>query len=311
MTAAVSTKNLNKHIQSLHEKYALGFACIILFFVGAPLGALIRKGGIGLPLVIAILLFLTYHFIGIFAKNSAQDGSFSSVLATWLSTLIMLPLSIFLTRRATKDRGLFEFDTYLEPIKKFLGIKTESHIDLGYRLVGPNYFVNFDNEKLIDVIKNYKEQNYDISVKSIAYNTLISRDMTNDDLIKKGLSIDPNFVTSKTIARDGMEYSKFSFIFYCFGIVLLILHFVFNNNKLPEFASASRDLSFIALFIYMFYFVVVNLKVSKFYGNLNIKLKKIHPVMMAISFPFYGLAHFFIKNKLKEDLNISCSENIK
>jgi lipopolysaccharide export system permease protein len=86
---------------------------------------------------------------------------------------------------------------------------------------------------------------------------------------------------------------------------------VFNNNKLPEFASASRDLSFIALFVYLLYFVVVNLKVSKFYGNLNIKLKKIHPVMMAISFPFYGLAHFFIKNKLKEDLNISCSENIK
>lgn len=311
MSAAVSTKNLNKHIQALHEKYVLGVACIILFFVGAPLGALIRKGGIGLPLVIAILLFLTYHFIGIFAKNSAQDGSFSSVFATWLSTLIMLPLSIFLTRRATNDRGLFEFDSYLEPIKKFLGMKTESHIDLGYRLVGPNYFVNFDNEKLIDVIKNYKEQNYDISVKSIAYNTLISRGITNEELIAKGLSIDPNYIASKETAKDGLDYSKFSFIFYCFGVALLILHFVFRNNKLPEFASASRDLSFIALFIYLLYFVVVNLKISKFYHNLNIKLKKIHPLMMAISFPFYGLSHFFIKNKLKEDLNLSCTENIK
>src|SRR5690606_1671571 len=61
----VSDKNLNKHLIALHEKYVLGFACFILFFVGAPLGALIRKGGIGLPLVVAILLFLTYHFIGI------------------------------------------------------------------------------------------------------------------------------------------------------------------------------------------------------------------------------------------------------
>src|SRR5690606_27365723 len=66
---SVSDKSLNKHLIALHEKYVLGFACFILFFVGAPLGALIRKGGIGLPLVIAILLFLTYHFIGIFAKN--------------------------------------------------------------------------------------------------------------------------------------------------------------------------------------------------------------------------------------------------
>lgn len=311
MSAAVSTKNLNKHIISLHEKYVLGIACIILFFVGAPLGALIRKGGFGLPLVIAILLFLSYHFIGIFAKNSSQDGSYSSVLATWLSTLIMLPLSVFLTRRATKDRGLFEFNAYLDPIKKFFNIKNEKDIDSDHRLVGPNYFINFDNDRLVDVIKNYKEQNYDVSVKSIAYSTLISRGVSNEELISKGLSIDPNYLNSSKTVKDGLDYSKFSFIFYCIGIALLILHFVFKNNKLPEFASASRDLSIIALFIYIFYYVIVNIKISKFYSNLNIKLKKINPFVLIISFPFYGLGHFFIKTILKQDLNISCLENIK
>ncbi|EGV45065.2 YjgP/YjgQ family permease [Bizionia argentinensis JUB59] len=113
---------LNKHIIALHEKLALGFACIILFFVGAPLGALIRKGGLGLPMVIAIFLFLTYHFIGIFAKNSAKDGSLNPILAAWFSTLIMLPLGYYLTKRATADRGLFEFDHIIEPIKKLLKI---------------------------------------------------------------------------------------------------------------------------------------------------------------------------------------------
>jgi lipopolysaccharide export system permease protein len=116
----------NKHIVALHEKFALGFACVILFFVGAPLGALIRKGGIGLPMVIAILLFLTYHFIGIFAKNSANDGSVNPVLAPWLSTIVMFPLGVFLTRRATADRGLFEFDHIIEPIKKLFKIKASS-----------------------------------------------------------------------------------------------------------------------------------------------------------------------------------------
>ncbi|MEO5788529.1 LptF/LptG family permease, partial [Gelidibacter sp.] len=111
----ISDKVLNKHLMALHEKYVLGFACFILFFVGAPLGALIRKGGIGLPLVVAILLFLTYHFIGIFAKNSAENGSFNPILATWLSTLIMLPLGVYLTSRATNDKGLFDFDSYLNP----------------------------------------------------------------------------------------------------------------------------------------------------------------------------------------------------
>jgi lipopolysaccharide export system permease protein len=115
-----STKQLNKFEIALHEKYVLAVACIVLFFVGAPLGAIIRKGGMGLPMVVAILLFLTYHFIGIFAKNSAEDGSISPFMATWLSTLIMLPLGIYLTYRATTDQGLFAFDNITEPIRKAL-----------------------------------------------------------------------------------------------------------------------------------------------------------------------------------------------
>ncbi len=119
---------LNKHVIALHEKFALGFACVILFFVGAPLGALIRKGGIGLPMVVAIFLFLTYHFIGIFATNSAKNGSINPAFASWFSTIIMLPLGIFLTRRATGDRGLFEFDHIIEPIKKVFSFKSTSLI---------------------------------------------------------------------------------------------------------------------------------------------------------------------------------------
>ncbi|SKB86094.1 lipopolysaccharide export system permease protein [Salegentibacter holothuriorum] len=115
-----STKQLNKFEIALHEKYVLAAACIVLFFVGAPLGAIIRKGGMGLPMVVAVLLFLTYHFIGIFAKNSAEDGSISPFMATWLSTLIMLPLGIYLTYRATTDQGLFAFDNITEPIRKAL-----------------------------------------------------------------------------------------------------------------------------------------------------------------------------------------------
>lgn len=113
-------KRLNKFEIALHEKYVLAAACVVLFFVGAPLGAIIRKGGMGLPMVMAILLFLTYHFIGIFAKNSAEEGSMSPFVATWLSTFIMLPIGIFLTYRATTDQGLFSFSSLFEPFKKLL-----------------------------------------------------------------------------------------------------------------------------------------------------------------------------------------------
>jgi len=113
-----STKQLNKFEIALHEKFALSIACIVLFFVGAPLGAIIRKGGMGLPIVVAILIFLTYHFIGIFAKNSAEDGSMSPFLATWISTFIMLPLGIFFTYRATTDQGLLAFGNIIKPFSK-------------------------------------------------------------------------------------------------------------------------------------------------------------------------------------------------
>ncbi|WP_240315540.1 LptF/LptG family permease [Aquimarina longa] len=97
---------LNKYEMSLHDKYALGISCILLFFVGAPLGAIIRKGGLGLPIVIGVGLFLTYHFVGIFAKNSAEEGGIPPFVGSWLSTFIIFPLSMFLTYRATRDRGL-------------------------------------------------------------------------------------------------------------------------------------------------------------------------------------------------------------
>ena len=124
---------LNKHIIALHDKFVLAIACIILFFVGAPLGALIRKGGLGLPMVIAIVLFLTYHFFGIFAKNSAEKGSFSPIIGSWLSTAVMLPLSIYLTTRATNDKGVFQFDAVLVPLKRLFTSKNKIQLYIEMR----------------------------------------------------------------------------------------------------------------------------------------------------------------------------------
>ncbi len=110
-------KFYNSHILSLHKKYALAFSCIILFFVGAPLGAIIRKGGLGLPMVVAIILFLTYYFLGVFSSNYAKEGNINNILGAWLPTLIMLPLGISLTRRATADKGLIGFGHIIDGIK--------------------------------------------------------------------------------------------------------------------------------------------------------------------------------------------------
>ncbi len=112
-------KIYNMHILSLHKKYALALSCIILFFVGAPLGAIIRKGGLGLPMIIAIILFLTYYFIGVFAGNYAKEGNIHPIFGAWLSTIIMLPLGVILTKRATADKGLMSFGNIFDYVKVF------------------------------------------------------------------------------------------------------------------------------------------------------------------------------------------------
>lgn len=162
----VKTKRINKHEIAFHEKFALAVACIILFFVGAPLGAIIRKGGMGLPMVIAILLFLTYHFIGIFAKNSAEDGTMHPFIATWLSTAIMLPLSAWLTYRATTDQGVFDMDTFFQRIARLFGKKaTDAAIVDGDQALlltqsEKALVLSRTNEQLVSMVKDSNRELY-------------------------------------------------------------------------------------------------------------------------------------------------------
>ncbi|MGC6422999.1 MAG: LptF/LptG family permease [Flavobacteriaceae bacterium] len=115
----VMQKFINLHIITRNDKYTLMFASIILFLIGASLGAIIRKGGFGLPLVLAVIIFLTYHYIGLFGKNAAEDNSISPDLACWISTLIFGPLALFLTQRASTDKGFVNLDFILVPVTHF------------------------------------------------------------------------------------------------------------------------------------------------------------------------------------------------
>jgi len=102
-----------------HKRIAFSVACLVLFFIGAPLGAIIRKGGFGLPMIIAILIFVVYYFISILGSNMARVSSIPAYLGAWLATIIMLPFGIYLTRKATAEIGLFNIDAFLQPINNF------------------------------------------------------------------------------------------------------------------------------------------------------------------------------------------------
>ncbi len=112
-------KTINEHWIAFYDKFVIAFACFLMFFIGAPLGAIIRKGGLGLPIVFAILIFIIFHFINTFGKKVAGENGISPFLGCWMSTFVLTPLAIILTKRATDDKGFtINMDFITQPIQK-------------------------------------------------------------------------------------------------------------------------------------------------------------------------------------------------
>lgn len=114
-------KNINSHWIVIHEKFIMAYSCLLMFFIGAPLGAIIRKGGLGLPMVLAIIIFILYHFLNLFGRKLAEEDALPVMLGVWLSSIVLTPLAILFTYRATNDIGIMiNFDWLTEPFKKII-----------------------------------------------------------------------------------------------------------------------------------------------------------------------------------------------
>lgn len=109
-----------RHEMEQHRKFTLSFACLIFFFIGAPLGAIIRKGGLGMPVVISILFFIFYYIVNTFGEKMAREGVWVTYQGMWLSSMILLPIGIFLTYKSTNDSSLLNTDAYSIFIEKYI-----------------------------------------------------------------------------------------------------------------------------------------------------------------------------------------------
>ena len=116
-----------KYENEWHRKFTMSLACFIFFFIGAPLGALIRKGGVGTPIIIAVVFFVLYYVISMIGERSAKEGAMSPLWGMWLSTCIILSVGIFLTIMATRDSSIFNPELYLNYIKKGLNFVFVTH----------------------------------------------------------------------------------------------------------------------------------------------------------------------------------------
>jgi lipopolysaccharide export system permease protein len=109
---------ISRHAIDLHRKFALSFACLIFFFIGAPLGAIIRKGGFGTPVVLSILMFIVYYIVDNTGTKMAREGIWPVWEGMWLSSAILLPIGLFLTYKAVTDSTIMNSEAYMQIFKR-------------------------------------------------------------------------------------------------------------------------------------------------------------------------------------------------
>ena len=301
-----SQKKINKHIIALHEKFALAIACVILFFIGAPLGALIKKGGIGLPIIIAISFFLTYHFIGIFAKNSAEDDSLNPLIATWLSTVIMFPISIYLTNRATKDRSLMDLDSLLLPIKRLVNPKHDLD-DIGLKIfeVDSEAYGKlnaYSDNKLIDLLKNYRQYDLDRTYKNTALQILNLRGVTEEELRFGGNLLNEKFESALRYKNNYVENSRMGLFLYIIAVTFDLSGAILNNNGFPVLGKVLLGVGILATVLFLISFTKTLSSQTSFYKVLGSKVMANSILLVILGIPLYYLYFIYFNRKMKEDL---------
>ena len=113
-----------------HKKITLSLSCLLFFFIGAPLGGIIRKGGLGMPVIVSVLLFIIYYIIDSGAYKMARDGRWIVWMGTWTSSAVLAPLGFFLTYKSNKDSVVLNADAYINWFKKVAGIRSVRHLFL-------------------------------------------------------------------------------------------------------------------------------------------------------------------------------------
>ncbi|WP_321334691.1 LptF/LptG family permease [uncultured Bacteroides sp.] len=133
-------QDIRKHKTEWHNKITLSLACLIFFFIGAPLGGIIRRGGLGMPVVVSVLIFIIYYIINNTGYKMARDGNWVVWMGMWTSTFVLAPLGAFLTYKSNKDSVVLNADAYINWFKRVAGIRSVRNIfKKEVTIVDPDY----------------------------------------------------------------------------------------------------------------------------------------------------------------------------
>lgn len=232
---------MRRHAIELHRKFTLSFACLVFFFIGAPLGAIIKKGGIGTPLVISVLLFVFYYMIDNVGFKMARDGKLEVWLGVWLSSAVLLPLGVFFTYKAVGDSTVFNADAYTRFFNRLRG-------KLPQRTLEPKEVIMTEVEPAVAqvMIKEFiSDATLSLNTKRSAFDKLLGRPRLNplDDKLNVMIDYLSNSRNKHVIALLNkypfhITYRRLTEVI---GISSQILKIFLPDDITPESISIEND----------------------------------------------------------------------
>lgn len=297
---------INDYWISFYDKIIVAYACLLMFFIGAPLGAIIRKGGLGLPIVFAILIFITFNFANTFGKKLAGQDGIHPFLGVAAGSLILTPLAIFLTKRATNDQNVtINLDWLFEPIKNLFVKSSLDNLKANYAIASLDAMsINTDDvdykdllqketNVLIEIVKNALQFGYPELYRKKALKILETRGITQDELLLENNLIDLEYIE---IYYQTQEYKRTSKV----ALLLFILTFIFAVLvKVKIFFGLLAGI----LLIMTYLFIYKSTEHASEIERINNKNTFINKVLTLIGgFPFYIFFYLYNHSKIKEIL---------
>ena len=235
----IKSKNINNHWLAIHEKFVIAYSCLLMFFIGAPLGAIIRKGGLGLPIVFAMLIFISFHFINTFGRKIAQEDSIPPFLGAWMASIIMTPFAVLLTYRATNDIGMsINFDWLTEPLIKLFSKKEDKEtIEMQFKrqIVSlDSLSIDLSNEEYASlnametnvikgIVKNSDQFGYTTDYRLKALKILENRGIHQDELLQTNSLYNGDYLKLNYYYKLYQKQSGLALTFSLLSIVFAIL----------------------------------------------------------------------------------------
>jgi len=300
----VKRKRLNLYDVEFYNRIAFSLSCLILFFVGAPLGSIIRKGGFGLPMILAISIYVIYFFANTFGRNLAEESSVSAIGGSWISTVVMVPFALFLTKRASKGMSLINMSSITKAIRRVEHIFIKEYqeekpnydevaeITENDRLIKEKMSPLSDN-KLIEVIQNYNQLGYTKGEREVILELLAERGITKEELIYTNKFENQNRKAALRTHWAFEKNAKIAFAFYVFSAVANIAIAILTNNmRIDPLVALTTQI----LFSYVFnaIFLIYGIKSVLNYMNLNKLLNHKLEIGAVVAFFLFGLPFYFI-----------------